>query len=98
MSWHAYQEPECVNKRGSIERVIKPRPRDLGGVQLARVLPTWQRQMVGPFIFLDRAGPAQFGRGRGADVRPHPHISPATERYTDDAADRLGSRGARLAT
>ncbi len=65
----------------SIERVIEPRPRDLGGFEVRRVLPAGARQMVGPFIFLDHIGPAEFAPGAGIDVRPHPHICLATVTY-----------------
>ncbi len=65
----------------SIERVIEPRPRDLGGFEVRRVLPAGGRQMVGPFIFLDHMGPAEFAPGTGIDVRPHPHICLATVTY-----------------
>lgn len=34
--------------------------------------------MVGPFIFVDEMGPADFASGEGIDVRPHPHIGLAT--------------------
>jgi redox-sensitive bicupin YhaK (pirin superfamily) len=64
-----------------IERVIEPRPRDLGGFEVRRVLPSGGRQMVGPFIFFDHMGPAEFAPGRGIDVRPHPHICLATVTY-----------------
>jgi redox-sensitive bicupin YhaK (pirin superfamily) len=37
--------------------------------------------MVGPFIFFDQMGPAQFLAGQGIDVRPHPHIGLATVTY-----------------
>lgn len=30
--------------------------------------------MVGPFIFFDQFGPAEFLTGQGIDVRLHPHI------------------------
>jgi hypothetical protein len=65
----------------SIERVIEPRPRDLGGFEVRRVLPAGGRQMVGPFIFFDHLGPAEFAAGAGIDVRPHPHICLATVTY-----------------
>ena len=65
----------------SIERVIEPRPRDLGGFEVRRVLPAASRNMVGPFIFFDHLGPAQFAAGAGIDVRPHPHICLATVTY-----------------
>ena len=66
-----------------IELVIEPRRRDLGGFEVARLLPASQRRMVGPFIFLDRMGPAEFAPGlpRSADVRPHPHIGLSTLTY-----------------
>ena len=64
-----------------IERVIEPRPRDLGGFEVRRVLPAPGRQMVGPFIFFDHIGPAEFAPGLGIDVRPHPHIGLATVTY-----------------
>lgn len=37
--------------------------------------------MVGPFIFFDQAGPAEFLTGSGIDVRPHPHIGLGTVTY-----------------
>jgi redox-sensitive bicupin YhaK (pirin superfamily) len=66
-----------------IDLVINPRPRDLGGFEVARLLPAAARSMVGPFIFLDRMGPAAFPAGipRAADVRPHPHIGLSTLTY-----------------
>ncbi|MGG5890144.1 hypothetical protein ACLF3G_23790 [Falsiroseomonas sp. HC035] len=38
-----------------IEYLIAPRARDRGGFEVRRTLPVPQRQMVGPFIFLDQA-------------------------------------------
>lgn len=69
----------------AIDAVIEPRPRDLGGFQVRRVLPAGrQRKMVGPFIFFDQMGPAEFPPGSGIDVRPHPHIGLATVTYLFD--------------
>lgn len=65
----------------SIEIVIEPRSRDLGGFQVGRVLPYAKRRTVGPFIFFDVIGPAEFKPGQGIDVRPHPHIGLATVTY-----------------
>lgn len=64
-----------------IETVIVPRARDLGGFEVRRALPSAQRQMVGPFIFFDQFGPAEFLTGQGIDVRPHPHIGLGTVTY-----------------
>ena len=51
--------------------------------------------MVGPFIFFDHMGPAEFVLGEGIDVRPHPHIGLATVTYLFDGEivhrDSLGS-------
>ena len=58
-----------------------PRARDLGGFEVRRALPAPKRQMVGPFIFFDQMGPAEFLTGQGVDVRPHPHIGLATVTY-----------------
>src|SRR5215470_3609820 len=79
----------------SIEAVIVPRTRDLGGFEVRRVLPSRMRQMVGPFIFFDQMGPAEFSVGQGIDVRPHPHINLATVTYLFDGEiihrDSLGT-------
>ena len=66
-----------------IEMVIEQRRRDLGGFEVGRVLPYARRRMVGPFIFFDHMGPAQFQAGfpRTVDVRPHPHIGLSTVSY-----------------
>lgn len=65
----------------AIDMIIEPRTRDLGGFTVGRVLPYAKRRMVGPFIFLDEMGPADFKPGTGIDVRPHPHIGLATVTY-----------------
>lgn len=65
----------------AIELIIEPRLRDLGGFSVGRVLPAPMRRMVGPFIFFDEMGPADFAPGAGIDVRPHPHIGLATVTY-----------------
>ena len=68
----------------SVALVIKPRTRDLGGFEVARVLPYAKHRMVGPFIFFDRMGPSDFPAGEGINVRPHPHIGLATVTYMFD--------------
>ncbi|MCA0869326.1 pirin family protein [Seohaeicola saemankumensis] len=83
MSWNPSLEPTCpdAGNLDSIETVIIPRARDLGGFEVRRALPAPRRQMVGPFIFFDQAGPAEFLTGQGIDVRPHPHIGLGTVTY-----------------
>jgi redox-sensitive bicupin YhaK (pirin superfamily) len=65
-----------------LDLVIDSRRKDLGGgLEVGRVLPFAGHRMVGPFIFLDHMGPADFAPGEGVDVRPHPHIGLSTVTY-----------------
>lgn len=65
-----------------IEMVIDARRKDLGGFEVGRVLPFHARRSVGPFVFLDQMGPAEFTPGSDAiNVRPHPHIGLSTLTY-----------------
>ncbi|HRP77219.1 MAG TPA: pirin family protein [Rhodocyclaceae bacterium] len=90
-------ESECSATRGcdAIELVLQPRDKDLGGFSVRRVLPTAQRRMVGPWIFFDHMGPADFPAGKGINVRPHPHVNLATVTYLFEGEilhrDSLGS-------
>ncbi len=83
MSWNPALEPVCpsADDLDRIETIIVPRARDIGGFEVRRALPSPKRQMVGPFIFFDQMGPADFLTGNGIDVRPHPHIGLATVTY-----------------
>ncbi|MGS4945809.1 pirin family protein [Meridianimarinicoccus sp. RP-17] len=83
MSWNPALDPHCPigDEADAIETVIVPRARDIGGFEVRRALPAPRRQMVGPFIFFDQMGPAEFLTGQGIDVRPHPHIGLATVTY-----------------
>jgi redox-sensitive bicupin YhaK (pirin superfamily) len=87
--------PSDLQRSDLTETVIVPRTRDLGGFEVRRALPSRMRQMVGPFIFFDQMGPAEFSVGRGIDVRPHPHINLATVTYLFDGEiihrDSLGT-------
>jgi redox-sensitive bicupin YhaK (pirin superfamily) len=97
MSWLPSDDPVPGDKHScdAIEQVIVPRARDLGGFSVRRALPAAGRQMVGPFIFFDQMGPAEFLIGTGVDVRPHPHIGLATVTYLFDGEiehrDSLGT-------
>ncbi|MGF1461330.1 MAG: pirin family protein [Leptolyngbyaceae cyanobacterium] len=79
----------------AIQLVIEPHVQDLGGFEARRLLPSEQTKMVGPFIFFDHLGPANFPPGKGIDVRPHPHINLATVTYLFDGVllhrDSLGT-------
>ncbi len=83
MSWNPALDPSIPigDAVDAIETVIVPRARDLGGFEVRRALPSAARQMVGPFIFFDQIGPAEFLTGQGIDVRPHPHIGLGTVTY-----------------
>ncbi len=83
MSWNPALDPDCPtgDDVDAIETVIVPRARDLGDFEVRRALPAPKRQMVGPFIFFDQMGPAEFITGQGVDIRPHPHIGLSTVTY-----------------
>jgi redox-sensitive bicupin YhaK (pirin superfamily) len=65
----------------AVELTIYPKKKDLGEFTVRRVLPAIERRMVGPFVFFDHMGPAEFPPGEGIAVRPHPHIGLATITY-----------------
>jgi redox-sensitive bicupin YhaK (pirin superfamily) len=83
MSWLPTDDPVPGDARScaAIDTVIVPRSRDIGGFEVRRALPSAQRRMVGPFVFFDQMGPAEFLLGNGIDVRPHPHIGLSTVTY-----------------
>ena len=84
MSWNPCLDPATpttAEQCDAIETLIVPRARDIGAFEVRRALPSSQRQMVGPFIFFDQMGPAEFITDQGMDVRPHPHIGLATITY-----------------
>ena len=75
---------------------ITGKAHDLGdGFFVTRLLPQVARRSIGPFVFFDYFGPADFAPGKGLDVRPHPHIGLATVTYLFDGSmmhrDTLGS-------
>jgi redox-sensitive bicupin YhaK (pirin superfamily) len=81
--------------QGSVKLVLEPKKRSLGAFDVRRVLPSSKQRMVGPFIFFDHMGPAEFPAGKGIDVRPHPHVCLATVTYLFEGAmlhrDSLGT-------
>ncbi len=78
-----------------ITQTISPVTHDLGQFNVRRVLPSRERTMVGPFIFVDEFGPANLTGEDGMAVRPHPHINLATVTWLFEGAidhrDSLGS-------
>ncbi len=98
MSFFPGKDPEAGNvyQCAAIAHVVVPRTVDLGdGFSVRRALPSVRSRMVGPFIFFDHFGPAEFKAGNGLDVRPHPHIGLATVTYLFDGEimhrDSLGT-------
>lgn len=76
--------------------IDKSRLHDLGdGLVVRRLLPVLTARHVGPFVFYDHIGPADFVPGKGMDVRPHPHIGLATVTWLFEGSirhrDSLGS-------
>jgi redox-sensitive bicupin YhaK (pirin superfamily) len=67
-----------------IDIVISARTASLAtGLSVRRILPFRLRRMVGPFIFMDHAGPVhvQPDIASSMDVLPHPHIGLSTVSY-----------------
>jgi redox-sensitive bicupin YhaK (pirin superfamily) len=51
-------------------------------MKVKRILPFRLRRMVGPFIFMDHAGPIDLpSKPSSLDVLPHPHIGLSTVSY-----------------
>lgn len=67
-----------------LDIVINPRKASIGpGLTVDRILPFRKRRMVGPFIFMDHAGPVNAPQSgiSNLDVLPHPHIGLSTVSY-----------------
>jgi len=70
-----------MSEHSQVELLLDPVTKDLGDFVVRRTLPATDRQRIGPFIFFDHMGPADFKPGSGVNVRPHPHIGLATITY-----------------
>lgn len=67
-----------------LEMVIQPRIASIAnGLEVRRILPFRLKRMVGPFIFMDHAGPVAVNPDQieKMDVLPHPHIGLSTVSY-----------------
>src|SRR5687768_4992257 len=67
-----------------LDIVIEARKASLApGMDVRRILPFRMRRMVGPFIFMDHAGPVHAAPtfAHSMDVLPHPHIGLSTVSY-----------------
>ncbi|MFC5270245.1 pirin family protein [Adhaeribacter terreus] len=70
-----------------LDIVIEARQASIGpGMDVKRILPFRLKRMVGPFIFMDHAGPVtiQPQKVHAMDVLPHPHIGLSTVSYLFD--------------
>lgn len=65
----------------AILQTIRARASSVGGLPIRRVLPSPERQMVGPFIFMDQGGPIRVPRSRAQGVPEHPHAGLSTFTY-----------------
>ncbi|AKH68762.1 Pirin-related protein [Spongiibacter sp. IMCC21906] len=76
-------EQGCVGETScaAVSMLLIPKEKDLGGFSVRRVLPSIDKRMIGPWVFFDHMGPAEFAAGEGINVRPHPHIGIATVTY-----------------
>lgn len=67
-----------------LDLVIDARPAAISeSMKVKRILPFRLRRMVGPFIFMDHAGPVESipANRSSLDVLPHPHIGLSTVSY-----------------
>jgi redox-sensitive bicupin YhaK (pirin superfamily) len=67
-----------------LDLVIEARKASIApGMNVKRILPFRLRRMVGPFIFMDHAGPLDVApiKTSKLDVLPHPHIGLSTVSY-----------------
>ncbi len=101
MSFFPGKDPAAGDRYAcdALDVVVVPRSVDLGeGFSVRRALPHTLRRTVGPFVFFDHFGPAEFKSGHGLDVRPHPHIGLSTLTYLYDGEvihrDNLGVKAA----
>jgi len=80
----------------SILKSIQPKEKDLGEFKVRRSVPQVGTKSIGPWVFFDHFGPAEFEPGEGINVRPHPHINLATVSYLFEGEifhrDSLGNR------
>ena len=77
-------QPQPQNLNPMPEIIIASRTAMLStGLNVRRVLPFRDKRMVGPFIFLDHAGPLNLSpeKIKDMDVLPHPHSGLSTVTY-----------------
>ena len=81
----------------SVLQTIAPVTHDLGAFKVHRTLPSRERTMVGPFIFVDEFGPARLPAGPGHGRAPAPAHQPRDGDLSVRRCDRA-SRQHRIAS
>lgn len=75
--------------------VREGRAAEVGGLKIARVLPTKRRRTIGPWCFVDLMSPDDIDEPPPMEVGPHPHIGLATVTWLLEGAavqsDSLGT-------
>ena len=88
-------DTKCRNERLEGIEAREGRRTNVGGLDVARVLPTKGRRTVGAWCFVDLMGPADAEDPDPMEVGPHPHIGLSTVTWLLDGealhSDSLGS-------
>jgi len=72
------RDAACANEALAGIQAREGRTTEVGGLPVARVLPTKGRRTVGAWCFVDLMGPADAEEPDPMEVGPHPHIGLAT--------------------
>ncbi|HVM21308.1 MAG TPA: pirin family protein [Egibacteraceae bacterium] len=72
------RDQECRNEHLEGVELREGRQTQVGGLDVARVLPTKGRRTVGAWCFVDLIGPADAEKPDPLEVGPHPHIGLST--------------------
>lgn len=72
------RDAACENEALADIRAREGRTTEVGGMPVARVLPTKGRRTVGAWCFVDLMGPADAEEPDPMEVGPHPHIGLST--------------------
>lgn len=88
-------DAKCRNEHLNAIEAREGRRTSVGGLDVARVLPTKGRRTVGAWCFVDLMGPADAENPDPMDVGPHPHIGLSTVTWLLEGealhSDSLGS-------
>jgi redox-sensitive bicupin YhaK (pirin superfamily) len=80
----------------NVERLESKRAIVGDGFEIRRALPNRHRRLIGAWCFLDHAGPAEYPKGGGLVIGPHPHIGLQTFTWMIEGSilhtDSLGYR------